>query len=286
MAEAFDPYHIWLGIPPEDQPPHHYRLLAVKAFESNPDVLESAADQRMAHVRSFQTGKHAAESQKLLNELAAARLCLLSPEKRPAYDRVLKAKLAAEKPAPPAPPSPAASPTPSRWQRQGHSPLRPVPLAAQAVAPVAQPAAALGFDPLEQTPTRRPSRKRGSNTSPAHYAGIGLGLIAVVAVAWIAIGGGGSDEKPIATRNPLAQSKSADTGSSRNDESTLLRPQPVNVPPIAEDRLPIEIHRTIRSLLPTQLIQIRRTKHRSGRRNRSATWRTKWRQRPTRPPRL
>ena len=80
MAEAFDPYHIWLGIPPEDQPPHHYRLLGVKAFEANVDALESAADQRMVHVRSFQGGKHAAESQKLLNELAAARLCLLSPE--------------------------------------------------------------------------------------------------------------------------------------------------------------------------------------------------------------
>ena len=25
---AFDPYHIWLGIPPEAQPPSHYRLLA------------------------------------------------------------------------------------------------------------------------------------------------------------------------------------------------------------------------------------------------------------------
>ncbi len=94
MADSFDPYHIWLGIPPEDQPPDHYRLLGVKQFESNPDVLESAADQRMAHVRSFQTGKRAAESQKLLNELSAARACLLSPDKRQAYDQTLRAKLA------------------------------------------------------------------------------------------------------------------------------------------------------------------------------------------------
>ncbi len=53
MAEAFDPYHIWLAIPPEDQPADHYRLLGVKAFETNPDVLESAADQRMSHVPLF-----------------------------------------------------------------------------------------------------------------------------------------------------------------------------------------------------------------------------------------
>ncbi len=152
MAEAFDPYHIWLAIPPEDQPPHHYRLLGVKAFETNPDVLESAADQRMSHVRSFQAGKHSAESQKLLNELAAARLCLLSAEKRQAYDRALKAKLAAEEPAPPAPFVQAAPSAPA-----------PRPLAkARPLAAPAEPAPSLGFDPLEQTPARRRDSRRGT----------------------------------------------------------------------------------------------------------------------------
>ena len=28
MAEAFDPYYTWLGIPHQEQPPHHYRHLA------------------------------------------------------------------------------------------------------------------------------------------------------------------------------------------------------------------------------------------------------------------
>ena len=32
MAESFDPYESWLGIPPEDQPPNHYRLLGLKPF--------------------------------------------------------------------------------------------------------------------------------------------------------------------------------------------------------------------------------------------------------------
>lgn len=27
MGVPFDPYHKWLGIPPKDQPPNHYRLL-------------------------------------------------------------------------------------------------------------------------------------------------------------------------------------------------------------------------------------------------------------------
>jgi hypothetical protein len=51
----FDPYHIWLGIPPDEQPPHHYRLLGIRIFEDNVEVIAHAADQRMAHLRTFQT---------------------------------------------------------------------------------------------------------------------------------------------------------------------------------------------------------------------------------------
>jgi hypothetical protein len=41
MSESFDPYHVWLGIPPEEQPPHHYRLLGIRLFEDNPSVIET-----------------------------------------------------------------------------------------------------------------------------------------------------------------------------------------------------------------------------------------------------
>ncbi|HET6880438.1 MAG TPA: NPCBM/NEW2 domain-containing protein [Pirellulales bacterium] len=92
MAKAFDPYYKWLAIPPKDQPPNYYRLLGVERFESDLDVIESAADQRMAHVRSFQTGQNSALSQQILNELAAARVCLLSPEKKARYDATLRAQ--------------------------------------------------------------------------------------------------------------------------------------------------------------------------------------------------
>ena len=33
MSETFDPYHAWLGIPPEQQPPNHYQLLGLQVFE-------------------------------------------------------------------------------------------------------------------------------------------------------------------------------------------------------------------------------------------------------------
>ena len=36
---TFDPYHKWLGILPEEQPPNHYRLLGIVDFESDEDDL-------------------------------------------------------------------------------------------------------------------------------------------------------------------------------------------------------------------------------------------------------
>ena len=68
MAESFDPYYKWLGIPPAEQPPNHYRLLGVTLFESDLDVIANAADQRIVHVRAFQIGKHSDESQRILRD--------------------------------------------------------------------------------------------------------------------------------------------------------------------------------------------------------------------------
>ena len=93
MSGAFDPYHVWLGIPPQEQPANHYRLLGISVFESDHDVIDHAADRQMAHVRTFQSGKNGARSQQLLNELAAARVCLLNADKKSAYDDQLRSTL-------------------------------------------------------------------------------------------------------------------------------------------------------------------------------------------------
>jgi hypothetical protein len=90
-VSEFDPYYTWLGIAPKDQPPTYYRLLGIDLFEQNSDVIANAADQRMVHLRTFQSGKHSAASQKILNEIAAARLCLLNLEKKKQYDDALQA---------------------------------------------------------------------------------------------------------------------------------------------------------------------------------------------------
>ena len=97
MPSQFDPYHKWLGIPPEEQPPNHYRLLGIKPFEEDPDVIEAAADQRMGHLRTFQSGKHAQLSQRLLNQVAAAKVCLLNPDQKAGYDAMLRHELEDEK---------------------------------------------------------------------------------------------------------------------------------------------------------------------------------------------
>ena len=90
MVQAFDPYHLWLGIPPSEQPPNHYRLLGIAALENNADVIATAADRQMAHLRTFQSGKHSALSQRLLNEVAAAKVFLLNAAKKATYDEQLR----------------------------------------------------------------------------------------------------------------------------------------------------------------------------------------------------
>lgn len=90
VAATFDPYHRWLGIPPKDRPPNCYRLLGIDLFEADVEVIRDAAEQRMAHVRTYQLGQYSELSQKILNELAAAKACLLDPQKKAAYDRQLR----------------------------------------------------------------------------------------------------------------------------------------------------------------------------------------------------
>lgn len=93
MGERFDPYHVWLGIPPWEQPPNFYRLLGIPPFSSDPDVIENAADRQMAHLRTFHIGRHSDLSQKLLNEVAAAKVCLFNEEQKAAYDQRLRQEM-------------------------------------------------------------------------------------------------------------------------------------------------------------------------------------------------
>ena len=121
MAETFDPYYKWLGIPPKDQPPHHYRLLGIELFEPDRDVIDAAANRLMGYLKELAAGDDAMHSQKLLNEISRARLCLLSREKKVVYDQELRAKLAVEESQSAAPAAEAPPPL-----QPPHSPPPPV----------------------------------------------------------------------------------------------------------------------------------------------------------------
>ena len=218
MAD-FDPYYQWLAIPPKDQPPNHYRLLGVDLFESNTDAIANAADQRMTHLRSFQTGKYAEFSQKLLNEITAAKLCLLNAEKKTAYDRQLRQQVAAP-PAPP--PAPRAD--------------RPPFLDTPAIAAAAVPAV-----------TAKPEK-----SSDKQQIWIGLGVLAaavlvLVIVLIVKLGRGGkeiasNESKPSSSAATPAESKSVDAEPPEDLQEPVKQAEPRTAPP---DNRPKEAVRLI-----------------------------------------
>ena len=186
MAEAFDPYRRWLGVPSGERPPNHYALLGLSLFEEDPDAIANAADRQMAYVRTHQTGPHAALTQQLLNELAAARVCLLNPPQKARYDAELKAKQA-----------------PAAVVRQ--TPPAPVPLAAPLANSVAASNAVL--PPLIAAPQasavarRLGAKPRGTkNVLPAWLVPATSGLAVGVLLASIALLlGGDRSRQPVET---------------------------------------------------------------------------------------
>ncbi len=161
MSSDFDPYYLWLGIPPHEQPPNHYRLLGIALYESNASVIDSAASRQSTYLHSVAAGPQRQASQKLLTEIAAARRTLLSAESKPIYDAELKARLEPVVPkaallvarpvgvpvaAPVAAPiatavaAPVAIPVAAPVAPPVAAPLAP-PVAAPVVAPIAAPVA-------------------------------------------------------------------------------------------------------------------------------------------------
>lgn len=177
MNDTFDPYYKWLGIKPKDQPPNHYRLLGVELFESDVDVIENAADQRMRHMRSLQTGANADASQRILNEVAAARVCLTDPIKRAEYDRRLQTVRAVEPSLipPPAPPVMGTSAPPITTAAPPKSVAQP----ANSIDMVDRPIVRDPRIPTRTGPTRNRLATKPKNRFPL---GLVLGIGALVGV--------------------------------------------------------------------------------------------------------
>ncbi len=179
--DEFDPYYKWLAIPPEEQPPNHYRLLGLKNFEEDEDVIAVSADRQMVHIRTFQSGKYSKQSQRLLNEISAAKICLLNRAKRAAYDERLKSELAAKQPPPPkasAPAKPSAKPAVAKR----------IPEPVQAVEPEPPSVSAFAFTgESPQQPLHRKAHRRRSPVWQALAVGSAAAVLIVVGVVWFLV---------------------------------------------------------------------------------------------------
>ena len=96
MAVEFDPYYLWLGIPPDSGLRHHYRLLGIDAFEADENVIDSAANRLTTYVKSVSIGEREEVGRRILSEIADARMVLLTPNQRARYDEWLRAEIAKE----------------------------------------------------------------------------------------------------------------------------------------------------------------------------------------------
>ena len=67
--------------------------MSVPKFESDADVIDSAAERQTVYLRTFETGPEVELAERLLNEISAARICLLKPEEKAKYDQQLQATL-------------------------------------------------------------------------------------------------------------------------------------------------------------------------------------------------
>lgn len=89
MADAFNPYSQWLAIEMSG-PPNHYELLRIAPFEADPKVIAAAAATQMAKIRGIRPGPRAADWQRVLDELAAAKGCLTDQNAKARYDEQLR----------------------------------------------------------------------------------------------------------------------------------------------------------------------------------------------------
>ena len=157
MAD-FDPYYRWLGIPAEEQPAHHYRLLGLTLFESDRAVIEARSLEQIERVRNLQLVEDPEVVGSVLGALALARSCLLDADQKATCDAQLTEALAAKTP-PPLPVSATPEPEP---------------------ATVAEPLAALAdlerVVPATKTGRGRPtSQSRRPLSSVVNVVGIALG---------------------------------------------------------------------------------------------------------------
>jgi hypothetical protein len=117
MSVKFNPYHQWLAVPEGIQVPNHYELLGLRVGEDSAELIRSAAAQRSRCLEPLLAGEQGMLARRLLDEIAAARSCLLDRRAKADYDRQLQRgdeAPADERPLPPCPAEPPLAPNSGR----------------------------------------------------------------------------------------------------------------------------------------------------------------------------
>ena len=96
-----NPYHQWLGVPARVTSPDHYELLGLRRGESSAELIGSAADERSRRVEAHLAGELGLTARRILDQIAAARRCLLDPRAKADYDRQFGVRADEDGPLPP-----------------------------------------------------------------------------------------------------------------------------------------------------------------------------------------
>ena len=185
-ADLHTLYQEWLEIPAQRLPPNHYALLGVQDYESDLDVIETAAKDRSSYLHQLASGPNRKIVQDLLSQVAIARRTLLNNETKLQYDDSLRnppptAEPAAAETPVAEPTAPIANPTPAKNVSSTQASATSAPTAS-AAAPQARPQA----NPEPSSPPRR--KKKSDWTYHAASAGI---LLLLVGLIWFFNRGGG-----------------------------------------------------------------------------------------------
>ena len=92
MADSFNPYRSWLGVVSASLPPTHYELLGVSATHCDAQLVAEAFRRQMGRLNPHLSGEHASVAQRIAGELSNARVVLLTPTTKRAYDAELASR--------------------------------------------------------------------------------------------------------------------------------------------------------------------------------------------------
>ena len=93
MPNSTNPYHVWLGLPPELTSPNYYQLLGIEPTLRDRQLIVEAAKKQLARLKQVDPGKHHAVLEKIQKRVQDAHAVLTHETKRAAYDQKLLAAL-------------------------------------------------------------------------------------------------------------------------------------------------------------------------------------------------